>query len=65
MSIRTQELLNKVVNMRTGNKPTYAHFVRAQLLLKGIDPDKITATSDDDPIIIQKLEQMMREFSAK
>jgi hypothetical protein len=31
-------------------------------MLKGIDPGKFTATSDDDPAIIAKLEAVMKEL---
>jgi len=33
-------------------------------MLKGIDPGKFTASSDDDPAIIAKLEAVMKDLKS-
>lgn len=38
---------------------------KTKLLLKGIDPDKYTDSSEDDPVIIQKIEKIAAEFGVK
>jgi hypothetical protein len=37
-------------------------IIRTKLMLKGIDPSKFTPQSDDDPVVIGKLETLIREL---
>jgi hypothetical protein len=36
--------------------------IKTKLILKGINPIKYTQMSDDDPVILAKLERMMQEL---
>jgi hypothetical protein len=63
MAGQIRNLIDAVVEQRTKGSPSLQHFVRAQLLLRGINPDHYTRDSDDNPAVIAKLQQMVREFS--
>jgi hypothetical protein len=39
-----------------------AGIIKTKLMLKGIDPNKFTAQSADDPAIIGKLEALLKEI---
>ncbi len=36
--------------------------IKTKLILKGINPNKYTLESEDDPLIIAKLEKMMNDL---
>jgi hypothetical protein len=60
---KVRELIDRYYEKRAHDNPTMAHFVRAQLILKGIDPDKFNEKSEDNPDVIRKLTQLLREFN--
>jgi hypothetical protein len=62
---RIKSLIEELVRLRTGGSPKVAHFVRAHLVLNGIDPDSYSTTSEDDPEKIQVLENMIRDFQRR
>jgi hypothetical protein len=62
MAGRIRQLIDELMLLRTGQSPALAHFVKVNLLLKGIDPDAYTSISPDDAAKIATLEQMIGEF---
>lgn len=58
-----KQMIDAIVQQRTMGDPSLARTVHLRLLLKGIDTSKYTEESEDDPLIIQKLEQISREFN--
>ena len=62
MSGRIKQLIDELIQIRTAGKPGSEHFVRANLVLNGIEPERYTDRSDDDQQIIVKLEQMISIF---
>jgi hypothetical protein len=59
---RTKQLIEQLIRLRAGNNAGISHFLRAHLLLKGIDPDAYTEDTPDDPEKVATLEQMIRDF---
>jgi len=57
-------LIEKLIYNRSHGDAVAAAGVRVRLLLQGIDPDDHTATSEDDPAIMAKIEQMMLDLGA-
>ncbi len=55
-------LIDEIVQLRGGGNSGIGHFVRAQLLMKGIDPSRFDASSKDDPKIIATLTKMKHDF---
>ncbi len=58
-----KRLIDSMIDARSAGNPTVASFVRAHLKLKGVDPDRFSEHSDDDPVVLAKVRKMMDEFS--
>jgi hypothetical protein len=63
MAGKVRELIEKLEQKRTKGNPNLLHFVRAQLLLKGIDPARYNKDSEDNPEVLAKLDAMLRDFN--
>ena len=62
MAGKIQRLIDELVEVRTKGRAALTHFVRAHLVLSGIDPDQFDETSADDPEIVARLERMIDDF---
>lgn len=60
---KTHELIDRLIESRSHGDAVAAAGVRVRLLLQGIDPDQHTSTSEDDPAVIAKIEQMMLDLA--
>jgi hypothetical protein len=59
---RVKSLIEELIRVRARGRPGLEHFVKAHLVLKGIDPDAYDEKSADEHDKIQVLEQMIRDF---
>lgn len=57
-------MIDGLIARRSNGDPVAAAGVRVRLLLRGIDPDDYTETSEDDPAVIAKLDQMVADLEA-
>lgn len=57
-----KRLIDELITLRTQGNEALAHFVRAHLVMKGIQPDRYTDSSPDDPKVIAELERMISDF---
>ena len=64
MAGKVRKLIDDLIALRTRGSPTLAHFVKVNLLLRGVDPDAFTAVSEDDATKIAVLEKLIREFKS-
>jgi hypothetical protein len=55
---RTCRLLEELKATR-GRDAAGLHFLRTHLILKGINPDAHSPTSEDDPSVVAELERMV------
>jgi len=55
-------MIDSIISQRAKQNPMLAGVIKTKLMLKGIDPSKFTAQSDDDPAIIAKLEAVVKEI---
>lgn len=62
MAGRIRQLIDELGTLRTHGQPGLQHFLRAHLMLNGINPDHYTAKSQDDPATIRQLEKMIHDF---
>lgn len=62
MAGKIRSLIDEIVQLRGGGNSGIGHFVRAQLLMKGIDPARYDASSADDPKTIATLMKMKQDF---
>ena len=64
MAGRIKRLIDQVIEVRAGSNAVVAHFLKAHLMMNGVDPTRYTESSPDDPAKEEVLEQMLRDFSA-
>ncbi|UFS69195.1 hypothetical protein LPW11_14975 [Geomonas sp. RF6] len=62
MAGKIKQMIDTVINQRAKDNAMLVGVIKTKLLLKGIDPAKFTAQSEDDPVIIGKLEALIREL---
>lgn len=55
-------MISTIVNERAKGNPSLESSTRTKLILKGIDPSKYTEKSEDDPLIIEKLQKCASEM---
>jgi hypothetical protein len=65
MSGKVKRLIDAIVTHRSRGNPKMAGFVRAKLMLKGINPDQHTDSSADDPVVLRQLESLARELGVE
>lgn len=62
---RIRNLIDRLIELRTGGRAQMTHFVRAHLVLNGINPDEFDRNSPDHPDVVARLEAMIQEFGGK
>jgi hypothetical protein len=65
MAGQIKKLIDSVVQARSKGSAALATITRAKLAFKGINPDKYTDNSPDDPAILSKLQSIAEEFNVK
>jgi hypothetical protein len=55
-------MIDTIISQRAKQNPMLAGVIKTKLMLKGIDPNRYTAQSDDDPLIIAKLEAVIKDI---
>jgi hypothetical protein len=59
---RIKRMIDTIIEKRANGNQTIVNTTRAKLRLKGISPDNYTLTSEDDPVIIEKLNSLAKEL---
>ncbi|MBN1606689.1 MAG: hypothetical protein JW940_08645 [Polyangiaceae bacterium] len=64
MASQTRALIDELIQLRTaqGKAKGTDHFLRAHLILHGIDPDAVGPTDPDDPEHVRVLRKMINDF---
>jgi hypothetical protein len=62
MAGRIREMIDTIIGHRAKDNPMLAGVIKTKLVLKGIDPNRFNRHSDDDPVIIAKLEALINDF---
>jgi hypothetical protein len=57
-----KRLIDELMLLRTQNRPGSQHFVRAHLVLNGIDPDEYHDHSPDNLEAVITLKKMIADF---
>jgi hypothetical protein len=65
MAGRVKQLIDELIQLRAAGNPGVACFLRAHLMLMGIDPERYTERSPDDANKEQTLRQMIHDFRGK
>ncbi len=62
MSGKIKKMIDTIIEQRSHGDSIIAGTVKIKLILKGINPDKFTQKSDDNPTIITKLKQIANDL---
>ena len=62
MAGKIKQMIDTIIIQRAKDNPMLERVIKTKLILKGINPNKYTLESDDDPVILDKLEKMIREL---
>jgi hypothetical protein len=62
MGGRIKTLIDELVELRTRGNAALVPFIRAHLILQGIDPERYTTDSLDDARVVRRLEDMLHDF---
>jgi hypothetical protein len=65
MAGKIKRIINEIISQRSNGNPTFILTTKTKLVLKGINPDKFTASSEDDPAMIQKVLAVARDMGVK
>ncbi|PWR71338.1 hypothetical protein [Methanospirillum lacunae] len=65
MSGKIKTLIDNLIEQRAKGNPSLESTTRTKLLLKGIDGAKYTASSDDDPVVIEKIRQIAKDMGVQ
>jgi hypothetical protein len=50
------------INRKEKDNPLMKNVIKAKLVLKGIDLNRLNAQSDNDPVLIAKFESLLKEL---
>jgi hypothetical protein len=64
MAGKIKEMIDSVIAQRAMGNPMLEKIIKTKLILKGINPNKYTMQSEDDPMILEKIEKMMTELGS-
>lgn len=62
MTGKIKQMIDEIVQKRSKGNATIAASTRTKLILKGIDVQKYTPLSEDDPRIIAQLQAIAKEM---
>lgn len=65
MAGRVKQLIDELCHLRARGNASVEHFVRASLVLHGIDPERYTEDSPDEAATERHLQEMIRVFRRK
>jgi len=57
-----KKLLDKIIENRAKGNPTLVKATVTKLALKGIQVEKYTATTPDDPAVIAKIKEVAKDW---
>ena len=58
MAGKIRQMIDSIIIQRAKDNPMLERVIKTKLILKGINPAKFNAQSDDDPVVIGKLEKI-------
>jgi hypothetical protein len=56
------QMIDFIIKQRAQNNPMLERVIKTKLILKGINPSKYNTQSDDDPVVINKLQILINDF---
>jgi len=62
---KIKKMIDTIIEEKAKGNQTLVNVTRTKLILKGINPDKFDANSEDNPEIIAKLRTLASELGVK
>ncbi len=62
MAGRIKQMIDSIIEQRSKGDPLLVKTTKTKLMMKGININRYTFQSEDDPIIIEKLEKLIAEL---
>ena len=62
MAGRIKQMIDSIIEQRSKGDPLLIKTTKTKLMMKGININRYSFQSEDDPIIIEKLEKLIAEL---
>jgi uncharacterized Fe-S cluster-containing radical SAM superfamily protein len=62
MAGEIKRMIDKIIVSRSSGSELVAKTIKTRLSIKGINPDKYTFDSPDDPAVVNKLREIAKEM---
>jgi hypothetical protein len=62
MAGQIKKMINKIIIKKSGGSPSLIYSTKIKLLMKGIDPNTYNETSEDDPLVLEKIKKIAGEL---
>lgn len=62
MAGKIKSICDTIIQKRSAGSPVIEKLTKTKLVIKGVNPDNYTASSPDDPEVINKLSQIAKEL---
>lgn len=62
MAGQIKSMLDQIIAQKANGDPIMEKLTKTKLLVKGIRVDSFTDSSEDDPVMIQKIEKAANDF---
>lgn len=62
MAGKIRQLLDRVIDQRSQGDAILAITTTTRIILRGVDPARFDANSEDDPMILERVRDMALEF---
>jgi hypothetical protein len=62
MAGNIRQMIDSIIDKRSKGNPTIALTTRTKFILKGVNPDRFSPQSADDPIVLAKVRAIAAEM---
>lgn len=62
MAGKIKATIEQIIKQRSKGDPVIALTTKTKIILKGINPDKFSATSEDNPQVLESLRKIATEL---
>lgn len=63
MAGKIKIIIDSIVEKRSNGNVAIATLTKSKMVMKGINPEKYTSASEDDPVVIEKLAVLAKEMN--
>ena len=62
MAGKIKKMIEEIIRLKSQGDPVLANTTRAKIILKGVSIKNYTDISEDDPIMMKKMNQIAQDF---